>query len=103
MVWSTPYLETTQAAYYNLTNATYRFYAKATDIAGSSSVTSLDFVVKTPDILFAIDGGSYSSGDIKFWHENVLKDFAYEDYHVSDKAGFITGEILDVNGGFLMD
>jgi hypothetical protein len=87
--WSEPRLETTQMSFYNLANGSYRFWAKANDVGGSSATASRDFVIKTPDVLFAIDG-PYSAADIKFWHENALRDFAYEDYNVSDKADFIS-------------
>ena len=86
--WSEPRKETTQKSYYNLANGSYRFWAKATDVGGSSATATRDFVIKTPDILFAIDG-PYTDADLKFWHENALRDFAYEDYEVSDKADFI--------------
>jgi hypothetical protein len=88
LVWSEPRLETEQAAFYNLSNGTYRFWIKATDVGATSATATRDFVIKTPDVLFAIDG-SYTDADIKFWHENALRDFAYEDYNVSDKADFI--------------
>ena len=88
LVWSEDNLALTQIAYYDLANGTYRFWAKATNVGGNSGVATLDFVVKDPDILWAIDAG-VGSGDLKFWRENILKDFAYEEYYVSDKADFI--------------
>lgn len=87
--WSEESPIITQIAFYNLANGTYRFWAKATNIGGVSAVASSDFVIKTADVLWAVDG-PYTSGDLKFWRENVLRDFAYEEYHVSDKAGFIS-------------
>jgi len=82
--WAKPFVNT---AYNNLANGKYTFQVKARDNAGQESTTERQFQVKNPDILFAIEG-ALSSDDLKYWHDNVLKDFAYEDYTVSDAASF---------------
>jgi len=86
--WSDNNLAYTQKSYYNLVNGTYSFWIKATDVSGASSTEALDFVIKTPDVLFAIEP-ALTSADVKFWHTNALRDFAYEDFYVSDEASFI--------------
>lgn len=88
LTWSEATLVTSQKSYYNLPNATYRFWVKATDISGAEGIATRDFVVKEPDILFAIES-AMTTADIEFWHENALRDFAYEDFHVTDAASFI--------------
>ena len=88
LVWSTATIATTQKSYFNLTNATYRFWVQATDVSGLSSTASVDFVVKPADVLFAIESG-LTAADVAYWHTNVLRDFAYEDFYVSDAASFI--------------
>jgi hypothetical protein len=88
--WSTPRLETTQIGYYNLSDAVYRFWIRATDISGLSTTISHHFTIKPADILFAIDRNS-TPEDIDFWHQHVLHDFAYEDYYLSsDPSDFLS-------------
>jgi hypothetical protein len=89
--WAKPYVNT---AYNNLANGKYSFQVRARDNAGQESNAERQFQVKNPDILFAIEG-ALTSDDLRYWHDNVLKDFAYEDYTVSDAASFITK--LDAN------
>jgi hypothetical protein len=84
--WSLPRLETRQTAYYMLSEGIYHFWLKATDISGLSTVTFRLFTVKPADILFAIDRG-LTTDDIDFWHQHVLKDFAYEDFYLSSDPG----------------
>ncbi len=89
--WAKPYINT---AYNNLANGKYSFQVKARDNAGQVSLAERNFEVKNPDILFAIES-ALTADDIKYWHDNVLKDFAYEDYKASDIASFVTK--LNVN------
>ena len=89
--WAKPHVNT---AYNNLTNGKYIFEVKARDNAGQESTVDRQFHVKNPDVLFAIEN-ALTSDDLKYWHENVFKDFAYEDYRVSDVASFVAK--LDAN------
>jgi hypothetical protein len=87
--WSLPRLETTQIAYYKLPDAVYRFWIRATDISGLSTITSHLFTIKPADILFVIDQ-SLNTYEIDFWHQHVLRDFSYEDFYLtSDPADFL--------------
>jgi hypothetical protein len=88
LTWSTPTLFTTQKSFFNQSDGTWRFWVRATDVSGATGTASTDFVVKPADILFAIEPG-LTDTDVEYWHTNVLKDFAYEDFYVSDAASFI--------------
>lgn len=86
--WSDWNLAHINCAYYKLANAKYNFQIKVRDNAGQESMAERQFEVKTPDVLFAIEP-ALTRADVSFWHNNMLKDFAYEDYNVSDVASFI--------------
>ncbi len=88
LAWSVATLSTTQMSFFNLANTTYRFWVKATDVSGASGVEWTDFVVKDADVLFAIEPG-LTAADITFWKTNALRDFAYEEYYVSDAASLV--------------
>ena len=86
--WSTPTLLTSQKSYFNLANGDMRFWVRATDVSGATGTASSDFVIKDPDVLFVI-GGAMTAADVTFWHDNALRDFAYEDFYTSDAASLI--------------
>ncbi len=88
VTWSAATLLTTQKSYSNMADGTWRFWVRATDVSGLTGTASTDFVVKPSDILFAIESG-LSEASVSYWHTNVLRDFAYEDFYVSDVASFI--------------
>ncbi|MBN2007916.1 hypothetical protein JW960_01075 [candidate division KSB1 bacterium] len=85
--WSDVDMAYTSVGYYDMANGKYTLEVKSVDNAGQETVVQRQFEVKTPDVLFAIE--SLTATDVEFWHENVLRDFAYEDYHVSDAAALI--------------
>ena len=88
VTWSTATLLTTQKGIYNAPNGDWRFWVRATDVSGLTGTASTDFVVKDPDVLFAIEPSLFTA-DVTFWKTNALRDFAYEEYHVTDAASFI--------------
>lgn len=95
VTWSTANLATTQKSFASAPNGDWRFWVQATDVSGLDSTASVDFDVKTPDVLFVIDR-DLTVGDITFWHTNALRDFAYEDFYLtSDPADFLAK--IDVN------
>jgi hypothetical protein len=80
--WSQPRFETTQMVYDNLTDGTYRFWIRASDVSEMTTTITRDFVVKPADILFVIDRG-LDELTIDFWHQFVLPDFACEDFYLT--------------------